>query len=335
MESSAQSKINPVLLELGGLFHRRLDAIDRGKDYDIQSKLDREETNMEKEGHPIQTMSRTRKAHMRFKNKTNAGQTTPTRSSGKERNSETHEESPEVVYVELDDNNAMVQHLAPHVLCSAQFHSAMTADPQAPWRQITLQELRLPDIHLRSHEYTFDERFISQTSCIEFLTAPKPFFMRLTLRWNDIIAPPAIFNQKWNDLREDLFRYHVLRVQLLVVAKRVEEQLITAKKPGLGPCGEWTRQEGLPQSKLGCYERAANECQRNLGCTVLEERIISAVDQLLVGWTTLDNPECAYTGGRHRDQHPLDVQESHEAFVDRMKEQYGFEQRYNVLYRLL
>ena len=32
MESSAQSKIKPVLPELGGLFHRRLDAIDRGKD---------------------------------------------------------------------------------------------------------------------------------------------------------------------------------------------------------------------------------------------------------------------------------------------------------------
>ncbi len=131
---------------------------------------------MEKEGHPIQTMSRTRKAHMRFKNKTDAGQTTPTRSPGKERNSETHEESPEVVYVELDDNKPMVQHLAPHVLCSAQFHSAMTADPQAPWTQIILQELRLSDIHLRSHEYTFDERFIESDLMHRILDCANTFF---------------------------------------------------------------------------------------------------------------------------------------------------------------
>ena len=179
MESFAQSKINPVLPELGGLFHRRLDAIDRGRI--ITSKANWIERKQIWKRRVIRSRRWAAPGKLICGSKTRLMQ-------GKRRRRD------------LQAKNVTQRPMRSHQKWYV-WSSTITNPWSSIWRHMycavlnSTQQWQLIHKHLGRRSlfknYVFQistcgatsiplmNDSLSQTSCIEFLTAPIPFFVRL------------------------------------------------------------------------------------------------------------------------------------------------------------
>ena len=222
-----------------------------------------------------------------------------------------------------DTDAKMAQYLALHLVCNTHFREAMSNNTAMVQKTITLQRSWLSSIQSPpDYADTLDASFEKQDFMNRVLFLAKEIYYEVhTLNWDKITAPPSSYTQKWNRLREDLFRNIELRAQVLTVMKRAEEQLLLAK----GPQRKGIRQDFAQNHNFHLYEQAAAECRSYLASTALEDKIIANIDELLLGFVERDEQEYSFTGKRSKQSRELD-----ELSSDRVKERYNFVPQYKA-----
>jgi hypothetical protein len=112
--------------------------------------------------------------------------------------------------------------------------------------------------------------------------------------WEMTIAPAPVYNPEWNDLREDLFRYHELRRRHFDSAKQIEKQRHNITGSGRPP-NSLSQDE---QNKVSILKKAERELWDTISNTKFETVIVQEIDHLLLSCFTDEVlPELGYPGG--------------------------------------
>ncbi|CZR59127.1 uncharacterized protein PAC_09019 [Phialocephala subalpina] len=205
-----------------------------------------------------------------------------------------------------DEENA-VAFLALHLACTPEFHEAMLKMPTAHSSRVlrlewlcnisfpaSLQHRRDRQAWVEHAQQTNVQKRVLDSAKALYLQLPKDY---IVCDWEKTKSPLPSFTIEGNRIREDLFRYHELRLGILDASKICEELHTRNVRLDIGSsqCG-----------KTDLEKDAAQECQDALRSTSLEVDVIAHIDSLLATFEERSLPALAYPGnGLWKHQHAI------------------------------
>jgi len=205
-----------------------------------------------------------------------------------------------------------VELIALHLACTPNFHQMMRSDGKMPMRSLDknwlcgldLPERQIPELtndtawlaHYQRRNY---DEAIKRRATEIFEQLPK---MTRTPLEKPIKGPAPVVSDHWIAIREDLFRYHEARWDLLDTEKRLDELRNTMLN---APLQEHSK-------RMLTMERAERDCQTALLATTLERTVAREIDNLL-SWVSESFSASVYQGSGLC---------SHEAAINKVMELY-------------
>ena len=185
--------------------------------------------------------------------------------------------------LEVAETYDSVELIALHLACSPHFHQAMRTVGNLDSRSLNthwLCSLDLPEreIPKYSDDIAWLEHYRRSRKEKDIINRATEIWEALprTLRTpleGPIQGPTPLFNDHWTAIREDLFRYHEMRWDLLETEKRLDELRSVMES-------EETHQQSKQMLTLKTAEK---DCQIALSATTFQSKVVREIDTILLG----------------------------------------------------